>query len=222
MIVTELPESLSELPDVVVPALRRVYDLNANRHDELAGDDAVTFGINVYRNSWYWLEQELDALDGWKTARPDGSLVISGGGYRIHVYRFGQTEQVDLDAFRLDEAEASATKRNIAETNGQLQLALDLTDPSDNHHADLRDLVILHAGNPEDGCCGIWIGAPVPAQLLTVSPWAWRAQLWMIERSELASDSERETKSVVRHDELPEPDVDVSPVEDDDESAGEV
>jgi hypothetical protein len=37
--VVNLPEPLRELGDVIVPALHRVYDLNAVRYDELVGDD---------------------------------------------------------------------------------------------------------------------------------------------------------------------------------------
>ena len=217
---TALPGPLHGLPEIVVPTLRRVYDLNASRHDELAGDDASTFAFNVYRNSWFWLEQEFAGQDGWKTARPYGSLVISKEGYRVHSYRWGQNEQVDLEAFRLDEADASSTKRQIAETNGQLRLAFEIAESTAKARPDLHDLVIVHAGNPEDGCCGVWIGAPIPANELTVSPWAWRESLWIIERSAQPTDSERETEPVVRHDELAEPDVEVVPVEDDESSTG--
>ena len=105
------PPSLAELPDIVVPVLRRVYDINAGRHDPHVGDDAVTFGSAIYRNSWFQLEQAFAECDGWITGRPDGSLTISNGDVRMHVYRCGQDENTDLDAFRLDDAPASLTKR---------------------------------------------------------------------------------------------------------------
>lgn len=44
---------LVELQSVVVPVLRSVYDINAARYDELVGDDAVTFGSAISRNSWF-------------------------------------------------------------------------------------------------------------------------------------------------------------------------
>lgn len=219
MDLAELPDPLQQLGEVVVPALRHVYDVNAGRHDELAGDDAVTFGINVYRNSWYRLEQEIDAKPGWRTARPEGSLVISGYGYRVHVYRFGHDEHTDREAFRLDEGQASLTKQSIPKTNGQLALEFGPTNGAGAPTwTELRELVIIHAGNPDDGCCDISIGAPVPAEDITISPWSWCISLWTIQRTGPATGSQQDAERPLRHDELPQPTVDVEPVEDDESS----
>ncbi len=221
MLLAELPSPLQQLGDVVVPALRHVYDINAGRHDELAGDDAVTFGISVYRNSWFRLEQELDPRSGWLTARPEGSLVISGYGYRVHVYRFGHDEHLDRDGFRLDEGQASMTKQSIPKTNGQLVLEFEPSACVDTPSStELRELVIIHAGNPDDGCCEISIGAPVPAEDVTTSPWSWYVSLWTIQRVGQTEGYRQDTDLRPRHDELPEPAVDVEPV-DDDESTTE-
>jgi len=217
-----LPQPLQGLAASVVPALRQVYDLNAERHDDLVGDDAMTFGFNIYRNSWFRLEQELGEHANWATSRPEGSLLISGSGYRVHVYRCGQDEAVDLDGFRLDDAGASLTKQDIARTNGQLKLALEETEPKPSENSgELRELVIVHAGNPDDGCCGVWIGAPLPVERVVGSPWEWVAALWLIERAEASAPGSAEPGLPVRHDELPEPDVEVKPVEDDESSTGE-
>ena len=55
----ELPEPLRALLHALIPTIREVYDVNAERYDELMGDDAIVFGINVYRNSWFRVEQEV-------------------------------------------------------------------------------------------------------------------------------------------------------------------
>ena len=176
---SSLPEEFGEFADVAVDAIRRAYDINAHRHDPEVGDDAVVFAIGVYRNSWFLLEQDVAVLDGWSSSRPSGSLVIMGAGRRIHVYRCGQDGNVDLNDFRLDDERSSATKRLLATVNTD-QLSLDLGDltvpviPTDTPQpGDLRELVIIHAGNPEEGCCGIWVGAPLTPDEVSKSPWAW-------------------------------------------------
>ncbi len=214
-----LPDEFDEFADAAVAAIKRTYSVNAHRHDPEIGDDAVVFGIAIYRNSWYLLEQEVQELDGWSSARPSGSLVIIGAGLRIHVYRCGQDADVDLDGFRLDDERSSATQRLIAEANA-VQLSFDLEEwlaavepPAPVTVDDLRELVIVHAGNPEDGCCGIWVGAPVTTDETSTTPWAWIEPLWLIEG--LATGSAASTASAVetpRHDEMPEPEITLKPV----------
>jgi hypothetical protein len=211
----DLPVGLSDFTTPAARELRHVYDLNSDRHDPLIGDDAIVFGVSIYRNSWYVLERLVEDLDGWTSSRPEGSLVISGTGYRIHVYRHGQNEEVDLDSFRLDDG-VSETKRSIAVSNGA-QLTLEFEPlPSDEarsaDQSELRELVIIHAGNPDDGCCGVWIGAPVPADEIRLSPWHWIEPLWLIERSSLQEGSAEQAERL-RHDELPEPDVSVEAID---------
>jgi hypothetical protein len=122
--------------------------------------------MTVYRNSWFAVERELRDHAEWRTARPDGSLTISGHGYAIHVYRVGADEHIDLDDIRLDGDGSSTTKRLIAQANGQLAFRFTSTGP--RVERELRNLVVAHAGNPDDGCCAVWIGAPLSAEEMTV------------------------------------------------------
>jgi hypothetical protein len=218
-----LPDEFGEFADVAVAAIRRTYDVNANRHDPEIGDDAVVFGIAIYRNSWFLLEQEVAVLDGWTSSRPSGSLVIVGAGRRIHVYRCGQDGNVDLNDFRLDDERSSATKRLVATTNTD-QLAFDLgelTAPAVPAEAaqpgDLRELVIIHAGNPDEGCCGIWVGAPLTSDEVSGSPWAWIEPMWLPEDSAMPqADQQPRLDPTPRHDELPEPEITLKPVAEND------
>ena len=105
MDIDDLPAEFSKLGLAAVAAIRRAYDINAERHDHEAGDDAVVFGIGVYRNSWFLLEREVEGLDDWRCASSRRlPLVISGVGLKVHVYRHGQDADVDLEGFRLDDA----------------------------------------------------------------------------------------------------------------------
>jgi hypothetical protein len=177
-------EALGRLQLVVTSVIRGVYAMNVDRHDPLVGDDAHTFASHIWRNTWFQLEQELEPDGDWKVARPLGSFTITGNGIEAHVYKCGIDETADLERFRLDDPEASLTKQQIPASN---QLALDLWDlegrPAAADPADFSQLVVLHAGNPDDGCCGVWIGAPVPMNDITNSPWAWVRPLWTIDRA---------------------------------------
>jgi hypothetical protein len=217
---------LAEIAEIVVPVIKSAYDTNASRYDPMLGDDAVTFGCTVYRNSWFQIEQAFNDRDGWSTARPDGSLTVTNGEIRLHFYRCGNDENTDLNQFRFDEDPASATKRSIATSNrNQLTLALfdeEHTTPELSSPAPvLRELVVVHAGNPDDGCCGIWIGAPVTVEAVS-SPWAWVSPLWRVERSD-GNTAGSDLATHLPHHELPEPDLDIRPIDETDESAaGEV
>ena len=216
----DLSEPLRVLLSTLTPAIRQVYDVNAERYDELAGDDAIVFGISVYRNSWFRVEQEVRELVGWKTSRPDGSLLISGHDYRLHIYRFGDDELTDLDLFRIDEHTSSATKRHVAETNRQLRFVYNQTTETPDA-TEYHDLWIVHAGNPADGCCAIWIGAPLAADEQLSGLWAWTIPVWTIERAESVDTSGTETNRQTPHDELPEPDIEITAVEDNQPETGQ-
>ena len=142
----------------------------------------------------------------------------------FHVYRLGHDETSDLDAYRLDDGPASLTKRSIAQSNtAQLTLALfdepigpeiEIVPPS------LSDLVIIHAGNPDDGCCGVWVGAPLLLDEASASPWAWIEPLWLIERSESMIPG-TELVGHVHHHQMQEPDLDIRLAGNDESSAGQ-
>ncbi|MEZ5374030.1 MAG: hypothetical protein R2704_15135 [Microthrixaceae bacterium] len=214
-----LPIDLGEFADIAVEAIGRAYDVNASRHEPEVGDDAVVFGMAIYRNSWFLLEQDVAELEGWTSSRPSGSLVIVGAGKRIHVYRCGQDGNVNLDDFRLDDERSSVTKQLLATTNtdqlsfdlgGQSVPALPVVAPQPDV---LRELVIMHAGNPDEGCCGIWVGAPLSADEVTESPWAWNEPMWLPTDIALPqAESEPPQDHTPRHDEMPEPEITLMPV----------
>jgi hypothetical protein len=206
----DLDRLVEQVAAEVVPILRRVYDQNASRHDPIIGDDSTTFAISVYRNSWHQIEQRFNEIDGWSATRPKGSLLLTNGRVNIHVYRHGADEYVDIEKFSLEDAASSLTKQLIAYTNGN-QLALDLTPhaPADAPDASRAlELVVVHAGNPEDGCCGIWVGAPTTRDVPSASRWVWVRSVWQIQRAvapaPLATTTGRE-----RHSQMDAPDLDI-------------
>jgi hypothetical protein len=222
----DIPVSLAQLLDTIVPAIRRAYEVNAERHDQMVGDDLTTFAIAVYRNSWYLIEEAVQELDDWSTSRPEGSLVVTNGHHRVHVYRAGPNEFVDLDALRFDHESASITKRSIAGSNSQ-QLAFQfeelereaLVAAAAQQTTDLHEIVVLHAGNPDDAMCAVWIGAPVANATPSASPWAWKCPVTTVRRSEAPPEQAAKAFEIPRHDQMPEPDLALSPVAEADRDA---
>jgi hypothetical protein len=220
-----LPTDLvDDFVSAVLKAIRRAYDIDAGRYDETVGDDAVTFGIGNYRHVWFHLEEELRVLAPGRvsSSRPNGSLVIQVGSRRVRVYRGGRTELFDIHSFDFSE-ESSLTKASAAAGN-QLVLDLIATEniPEDERLDQLVELAIVHAGNPDDGCCAVWIGAPCdPSASKGASTWAWVEQLWRIERPEGLDLDIDVVVPPAAHSEMDEPDVPLSLQDEDRQKGGE-
>jgi hypothetical protein len=172
-----LPEGLAEeLPHRIVTALQHTYAMNAERHDPSLGDDGLTFGVGVWRNSWHGLEEAVEPLPDVSSERPDGSLVLVIGATRIHSYKVGNTEELDIATVRFS---GTATKSRIVRSNAeQLQLfdsATTLAPPA--------NLVLAHAGNPFDGLCAVYVGVPTEGD--SGPSWHWVEELFRIPPSDI-------------------------------------
>ncbi len=139
-----------------------VYRTNVDRHDKGLGDDAITFGALVYRNSWAQLEWSLPAQHAEvRVERPDGSLTIYTGGPELKVYKGGSGPTFEIEEYNPDSG--SLTKRRTVERNErQLSLFPDTTSFAGGIGAGLDAPVwfVVHYGNSEDGFLGMGIGAP--------------------------------------------------------------
>lgn len=212
-----LPADLADdFVSAVLKGIGRAYDIDAERYDESVGDDAVTFGIDNYRHVWFHVEEELSGLPPGRvsSSRPKGSLAILVGGRRVRVYRGGLTERFDIHAF--DFEQGSLTKASAAADN---QMVLDLVAAEgvarDEGLDQLVELAVVHAGNPEDGFCAMWVGAPCdPSDRKGASTWAWVEQLWRIDRPDELVFEPEATIAPAAHTELEEPDVPLSLQED--------
>ena len=170
------------LADRFVAALRRVYILNAERHEEAIGDDRLTFGVQVWRNSWFALEEELTDLDLVRTSRPNGSLAIHIGRAILHPYKVGATEELNIETVRIA---GTLTKDRIAASN---QMTLFEEESPSGSASEPAHLVLAHSGNPFDGLCGIWVGAPT---LTDDGPaWLWVEQIYRIPPEEVRRTEE--------------------------------
>jgi hypothetical protein len=95
----------------LVRACMAAYEDASDRHDRSVGCDSNTFGTDVWRFSWFRLEQELWPLPGVRTTRADSSFAILVGDVVIRSYRGGPDEKYNIHEF--DFAGGSRTRREI-------------------------------------------------------------------------------------------------------------
>jgi hypothetical protein len=179
-----------------------VYRFDAERHED-GLDDQQTFGFNVYRHTWARVEGALVGLAGVRTGRPQNSFeIVVAGGARFHMYRGGADETFDIHGWELG---ATSDIKASLPANNEAQLSL-FDDEPFAEEENLRELVIVHAGNAEQGLTGLWVGAPRDTRV-SGSQWAWVLQLY---RPDGAGDGARRmvpTPPVKPYHELGEPDL---------------
>lgn len=196
--------------------VRWVYRFNADRHEE-GLDDQQTFGFNVYRHSWRRVEDALAGLPGVTIGRPKNSFEIRvTGGARIHMYRGGVDNTFDIYGYDLNGG--SETKASLP-FNNELQLSLfdgGLYGPA----ANLRELVLVHAGNPQQGLTGLWVGAPRSREL-SGAQWAWVLELFR-SKDDGGTRATPPVPTIDPYDTLVEPDLDLSFHDEGQEGDGEI
>jgi hypothetical protein len=199
----------------VVGSLLKVYDMNAARHEELHGDDPLTFGVLNWRNSWHYIEETFEDDPRFEISRPRGSLLLSIGAVEFRFYSHPGDEAVDIHEFNFEDG--SLTKRQLPSRN---QLKLDLDWGSDEARLEaLTQLAFVHTGNPIDGLCAVWVGAPQLVGEDQPSGWAWVEEIWHIDRS--AESIPTPPFDQTPHSELEVPDLDIDLIdgsEEDEES----
>jgi hypothetical protein len=149
----------ARLRAVLLKTLDEAYDLNCERFAQTVGDNNVTFGVAVTHNLRHLLEEALTGEAGFKTSRPRGSFEIKiDGAIAAHLYK-AKRGQSGPEMIRLDD---SQTKLELVSRNVHPdQLSLVFDDPG---HAQFRDgvrqLLLLHVGDHDDGFDIAYIGAP--------------------------------------------------------------
>lgn len=197
-----LPEALAdELKDRLVSALQHVYAINSERYNPELGDDGLTFGVQVWRNSWYELEAAVQDIPEVVTSRPDGSLVIRIGEVCLHSYKVGNTEQLNVNNVQIS---GTATKNRIVHSNFE-QLQLFSTTAS---AAGPPNLVLVHTGNSFDGLCAAWVGAPTEDE--AGPSWHWVEMIYQIPPGEIRRGEPMSDGPVTPYSDLPVTDFDLT------------
>lgn len=200
-----------EFIQILVDSLIKAYDTAGEVHGRDAGFDALTFGVMVWRLSWYHAEESLSAA-GFRVDRPNNSLRVEVGPFSVHLYRAGDNANFDIEndfGFLI----GTPTKTSIPTANSQQLTLFNLEGnriPPPGTHC--TQLVVAHTGNPTEGLCAAWLGAPVLME--DRAKWAWVTQIFTTAPPELAflpppPPMPQEEAGFVSFQEQPEPVVDL-------------
>lgn len=136
-----------DLHDAILAALRRAYDVNMERHDPGVGDTALTFGIHTWTSSTFYLQRELETIDGVTYSVANQSIEIRVGRCTLRVLKLGNSE-TDDPWHSFPDHVGPASRLGL-----QLELGLGLED------MEPLGWVIGHYGNADEGLRAVHLQA---------------------------------------------------------------
>jgi hypothetical protein len=161
-----------DIKDLMVAAIRRAYDVNVLAHDPAIGNTAVSFGVSTWQSSLHFLELAFTEVPGAQVHRVGSAFHLKLPTCRVSFYKFGGSREAKAEEFRLD---GSVKRETIIEKN-QLSL-FNYTMNSEAQPVAVPEIVVVHSGNPEEGCLEIHIGAPISADRAE-DGWLWLDQVY--------------------------------------------
>lgn len=166
-----LPQMLQsgDVQVALVEALERAYDISQERHDPLVGDDAMTFGIHVWKSGAHFLAEAVVAAGG--TAElVNQSLAMRLGDVELRHHKLGDSE---LDNPETAFPNHPGPAARMAGRAVGVQLELDLQEEEATASQIYLDWVLGSYGNPEDGLRAVRLQAVGSNRALdgTISRW---------------------------------------------------
>lgn len=175
---TPLPIPLAtDAVGAIIDGIRHGHHLARNAFVEEEGWDTTAYGVVAYRLSWHWVEEEARAA-GVKTGRPEGSLRVYSGPYAIGVYSAGIAGG-DWNPHSYDFERTPGRVRQAACNDRQGEFFTDpelhalVPPPEEPRLASLTELAAVVVANPDDGCVGIYLGAPEHDASSDTYRWGW-------------------------------------------------
>jgi hypothetical protein len=192
------PATIDAFVRLVTEAISEAYRVNAERYQESVGDDSLTFGNNIWRNSYYFIREAVRDFPGVQISQPKNSLVVRWRGVEFHTCKAGFRETDDVRSVSFD---GSRLRSEASSANDDARLF----DPDeypgvytpmlDSSSGVYPVLVFAHCGNPRDGLCSVDIGAPSMEQQRDGSYWHWLHRVHEVHRLASVADSdEREVE----------------------------
>ena len=184
------PEPAAELAGRVRGVLDDVHRVNVARYRP-DRDTLLQFALSTALNAQQLLAPALADLPGVEVVRNNLALQIRAGRLRFHVYKVGATERHDLKSRSL---RGSATKTHKGQANDQQLELFRLGGPDGAARGGsqaellLEEHVFGYCGNPEDGLCALWVGAPGSGQL-GEPLWHLADRLWEIDPADVVRAS---------------------------------
>lgn len=176
---TPLPVPLAiDAVGAIIDGIRHGHHLARNAFVEEEGWDTTAYGVVAYRLSWHWVEEEAREA-GVKTGRPDGSLRVYSGLYAIGVYSAGIAGG-DWNPHSYDfERTPGRVRQAACNDSGQGEFFTDpelhalVPPPEGPRLASLTELAAVVVANPDEGCVGIYLGAPEHDASSDTYRWSW-------------------------------------------------
>jgi len=166
-----LPDHLRdpELQARLVRALQRTYEISQERHDANLGDDALTFGVHIWRSGVHFLGPAIVAAGG-AAEIVNQSLALRIGDIEMRHHKLGDSEFDNPSACFPNHAGPAA--RMIGRT-GAVQLDLPIPEDEDAATRVYLDWVLGSYGNPDGGLRAVRLHAVGSQRALdgTISRW---------------------------------------------------
>ena len=149
---TKLPAELQRLDvqDAIVQSIIRAYAENQDRHDPGVGDDALTFGIHLWKSGTFFLAQQVGSIQGITAEIVNQSLTVQVGRCRLRVHKLGDSEFDNPDTSFPNHAGPAARMGRVEQLTFKFRGHWRERD-------EYLDWVIGHYGSPDEG---LRAGAP--------------------------------------------------------------
>lgn len=143
---TKLPAELQqpEVRSAIVDSIVRAYAENQDRHDPAVGDDALTFGIHLWKSGSFFLSERLGAVPGITAEVVNQSLTVQVGRCRLRVHKLGDSELDNPETSFPNHAGPAARMGRVEQLSFKFRGRLRERD-------EYLDWVIGHYGSPDDG-----------------------------------------------------------------------
>lgn len=141
---TKLPAELQrpEIEAAILQSLVRAYAENQDRHDPGVGDDALTFGIHLWKSGTFFLAAALAAIPGVTAEVVSQSLTIQVGRCRLRLHKLGDSEFDNPEASFPNHIGPAARMGRVEQLTFKFR-----TRARDQY----LDWVIGHYGSPDEG-----------------------------------------------------------------------
>ena len=178
---TKLPSELQrpEVQDAILQSLVRAYSENQDRHDPAVGDDALTFGIHLWKSGTFFLAEKLAALPGVTAEVVNQSLTLQVGRCRLRLHKLGDSEFDNPEASFPNHSGPAARMGRVEQLTFKLR--------GGRSRDEYLDWVVGHYGNPDDGLRAVRLQAVGSERALDGRISRWEAVETMFDASTGAS-----------------------------------
>lgn len=191
---TKLPAELlqPEVQGAIVDSIVRAYAENQDRHDPAVGDDALTFGIHLWKSGTFFLAEQLGAIPGITAEVVNQSLTVQVGRCRLRVHKLGDSELDNPETSFPNHAGPAARMGRVEQLSFKFRGRLRERD-------EYLDWVIGHYGSPDDGLRAVRLQAVGNERALDgkISRWEAIETLFDVSTRETASPASPPSDDVV-------------------------